>query len=153
MFRHQRGLQSSGVVGYLRGNRVITATQELHEAKAVAEGIGQQRKLAPGVGAYRLFQPGSHGNGLLHGSVDVLDKEIEMNWRPVTTVITTLAACRRSRCVRLLDQQIDRRGTAKHLYTGSTEAAADTQPEHRAVKSFCPVQIINVDVYQHVHRS
>src|SRR5690606_35396770 len=118
-FARQRVLRSRRTVGYLRGNSIIAATQELHKAKTMAEGIGQQCKLAPGVAAYWLFELGSHGKRLLHGSVDVPDKEIKMNWRPVTAVVATLAACRRGRCVRLLDQQIDRRGTTKHFHTRS----------------------------------
>src|SRR5687768_12186729 len=65
---------------------VVTATDELEQAKTIAEGVRQERDLAPDVSHDPALQDGSGAPRAGDRSIDVRHHEIEVHRSPVARV-------------------------------------------------------------------
>src|SRR6185503_10017963 len=136
---------------FLGGDLVVAAADELDQADAVTERIGEHGDLAPVVALDRAFQPRAGVARAIHRAVDFAHDDIQVDRGPVPRVRAQMAAGRRGNRAVGLGQQIDGRGRAEQLDRIGTETPPDRQPEGLAVELDAFVQIVNVDVDEQRH--
>src|SRR5690606_20755500 len=127
--------ESNGHRHVLVGDLVVAPADELHEAEAVPEGIGQQGELPSASHGDGLLERRTRGHGALDGFLDVVDDEIEMHRRPMPLVRPHHVRGGRDRRSFLLVEEIYRARGASQLDAPATETPADGEPERVTVEA------------------
>lgn len=89
-----------GLLHYL----VISRAEELYEAEAVTERVRHEGKATPIFGSNLRFNERPACDRPLNSRFDVVDDEVEMDWRPVSPVGSAFRRCARHRRTRRLRQ-------------------------------------------------
>src|SRR5690606_30235749 len=103
------------------GNLVVAAAEELEQAPAVPERVGQLHDAAPGSFAHLALGAGAGSEGAGQGRVQVLDHDIQVEWGPVSVVVTPCVAGGIG--TGRLAQQMDGSLRTQHLHRAIAETA------------------------------
>src|SRR5690606_26125024 len=131
------------------GGLVVAAAEELEQAPAVPERVGQPCDAPPRGFAHLAFGAGAGSEGAGQGRVQVIDHDIQMEWGPVSVVVAPRITGGDG--AGRLAQQVDGSLRAEHLDPVVAEAARRRQPEGIPVEGFGAGQVVDVDVDQQVH--
>ena len=114
----------------------------------MTEWIRQVRDAAPRVLLDIALERRAGSDRAIARRLEILDREVEVDRRPVARVVAAARACERRRA-RRLREQVDRRCVADELERGVAEPASDAEVERRRVEGGGGGEIGDVDVDQH----
>jgi hypothetical protein len=125
---------------------VIPLAFELKEAEAVAEGIVKQGEAAVGVLAWRSLDYGTGGHCAGKGCVEIRDDEVEVERRPVPSIVARLPSSLEGRAAAGLEQQVNRSFCPKQLDEAGIETPPDAELERGRVERDCALDIVDVEI-------
>jgi len=145
--RHRTRHLENGLLGDL----VVTAAEELEEAKSMAEGVDHQCELAPRGSGDRGFELCAGVECVLNGGLDVVDHEVEVHGGPMTAVATRLCCGVGGGGTGCLQEEVDGSGATEHLDAMGAKATSRLEAKGGLIEMDGLGEVVDVDIGEELH--
>src|SRR5258708_5779939 len=125
---------------------IVPSAPERHETKAVSKRISHHCDSTPCMFANGLLELRTSFFGTPDGTLEIAHDEVQMDRRPMSTVVTYRGRLWRSRGSCPFGEQVDRSRRSQNFDSLPSEASSDVKPERRHIEADGLFQVVDVDV-------